>query len=275
MERVKKFYQIVLLDEEYMLTAEEFTKLQEECREIAGYKNCSGKCHQVDHDTKEFDHVADEPDPLVEMNPEIEFEGDRFFLLTKSPHKAVAKVVEKSAELSAEVDEIIDEMVAPTEKVREQIDAEVVKEKVEAMPKKGRPPVSVKRDVTKYARMVQEGKPKDLIMSLMLQDKICADSSIKYFYKRAEAEAKDLPPTKTKPEPYITKVGEEQLTDGQILNAVYASNHTTIPIDICKQMATWGKDLDDKEIVFRASCFKGAFDQKDIIKAYNYTHPED
>ena len=39
MERVKQFYQVTLLDEEYTLTADDFHKFQKECSEIAAFKS--------------------------------------------------------------------------------------------------------------------------------------------------------------------------------------------------------------------------------------------
>ena len=37
MERVQQVYKVMLLDETYLLSKEEFTQFQKECREIAGY----------------------------------------------------------------------------------------------------------------------------------------------------------------------------------------------------------------------------------------------
>ena len=150
MERVKQFYQIVLLDEYYNLTAEEFERFQKECSEIAAFKSYGAtgctRCQHQDQDTTEFDHVADEPDQLIELDQEI-VTDNREYLLTKSAHKAIQAEAQQGQILSLDVDVMVDKMTAPIDKVREQMDVEVLKDKVETMeaPKKcGRPSKTAK-----------------------------------------------------------------------------------------------------------------------------------
>ena len=162
MERVKQFYQVTLLDEEYTLTADDFHKFQKECSEIAAFKShgatgCTHCLHQ-DQDTSEFDHVADEPDQLIELDQEI-ITDNREYLLTKSPHKAIQAEAQQGMILQAEIDQMIsklpdpDKMIDPQEEittidpVKTAMDVEVLKQKVEAMeaPKKrGRPSKTAK-----------------------------------------------------------------------------------------------------------------------------------
>ena len=187
MERVKQFYQVTLLDEEYTLTADDFHKFQKECSEIAAFKNHGATgcthCQHQDQDTTEFDHVADEPDQLIELDlaqggycnewirrppsmqellemkekPEILVElhqdgltiDGREYLLTKSPHKAIKAEAQQGQILSLDVDAIVDKMVAPIDKARNQIDVMVVKDKVETMeaPKKSGRPSKIAKDL--------------------------------------------------------------------------------------------------------------------------------
>lgn len=182
MERVKQFYQVTLLNEEYMLTAADFHEFQKECSEIAQFGNpalvtidkegiafkpfsgdvmmqiksgakledptrCTHCLHQ-DQDTTEFGRIADEPDQLIELDQEI-ISDNRDFLLTKSPHKAIQAEAQQGQILSLDVDVIVDKMVAPIDKARNQIDVMVVKDKVETMeaPKKSGRPSKIAKDL--------------------------------------------------------------------------------------------------------------------------------
>ena len=163
MERVKQFYQIVLLDEYYNLTAEEFERFQKECSEIAAFKShgaigCT-HCEHQDHDTKEFDHVADKPDQLVELDQEIVTDNREYLIKTKSAHKAIQAEAQQGMILQAEIDQMISKLPDPDKMIETQeeittidpvkttMDVEVLKQKVEAMeaPKKrGRPSKTAK-----------------------------------------------------------------------------------------------------------------------------------
>lgn len=164
MERVKQFYQIVLLDEYYNLTAEEFERFQKECSEIAAFKshgaNSCTHCLHQDQDTTEFDHVADEPDQLIELDQEI-ISNNRDFLLTKSAHKAIQAEAQQGMILQAEIDQMIskrlpdpDKMIDPQEEittidpVKTAMDVEILKQKVETMesPKKRGRPSKIAKD---------------------------------------------------------------------------------------------------------------------------------
>ena len=153
MERVKQFYQIVLLDEYYNLTAEEFERFQKECSEIAAFKSHGATgcthCQHQDQDTTEFDHVADEPDQLIELDQEIVTDNREYLIKTKSAHKAIHAEAQQGHVLSLDVDAIVDKMVAPIDKARNQIDVMVVKDKVETMeaPKKRGRPSKIAKDL--------------------------------------------------------------------------------------------------------------------------------
>ena len=163
MERVKQFYQIVLLDEYYNLTAEEFERFQKECSEIAAFKShgaigCT-RCQHQDQDTTEFDHVADEPDQLIELDQEIVTDNWEYLIKTKSAHKAIQAEAQQGMILKAESDQMISKLPDPDKMIETQeeittidpvktaMDVEVLKQKVEAMeaPKKsGRPSKTAK-----------------------------------------------------------------------------------------------------------------------------------
>ena len=146
--QITKTITVTLLDKTMNFTDTEYSDFLNSLQTFlkSEGRGCSGKCH--DHDTREFDHVADAPDPLVELNPEIEFEGERFFLLTKSPHKAIQAEAMQGPVLYLDVDSIVDKMVAQIDKVGDQMDTEVLKDKVEAMeaPKKSGRPSKTEKD---------------------------------------------------------------------------------------------------------------------------------
>ena len=206
MERVTPLYKVVLLGDEYMLTAPEFYQLQGECQEIAQFgnpasvridkegitfKSFSGgvmaqiksgakledptgcaHCRHQDQDTSEFDHVADEPEIVVELDPVVVgqeiirspskklsdlhsgLRDSREFLLTKSPHKAIQEEAQQGMALQTEIDQTISRLPDPDkmlelqeeitviDPVKTAMDVEILKQKVEQMdkPKKrGRP----------------------------------------------------------------------------------------------------------------------------------------
>ena len=247
MERVKQFYQVTLLDEEYTLTADDFHKFQKECSEIAAFKShgaigCT-RCQDQDHDTTEFDHVADAPDPLVELD------DNRLFLLTKSPHKAVAEVVKTAMEAKPMNVDAIKDTVLNTQR-----------------------PKQFKKDVTKYAKLINDGESTEAIKNLMLRESFCVPSSIPYFFKQAGEMAKTLKADKPKPATFVTVISND-LTETQILNSCYAANHSQIPVEHCKEIARFGYDLEQNEIVFRGQGL-GKYDPKEILAVYDMTHTE-
>ena len=281
MERVKQFYQVTLLDEEYTLTADDFHKFQKECSEIAAFRNhgvtgCT-HCQHQDHDTTEFDHVADEPDQLVELDlaqggycndwirrppsmqellemkekPEIlvELDDNRLFLLTKSPHKAVAEVVKTAMEAKPMNVNIVKDTVLDSQR-----------------------PKQFKKDVTKYAKMINDGEPAEAIKNLMLRESFCAPSSIPYFFKQAGEMAKTLKADKPKPATFVTVISND-LTETQILNSCYAANHSQVPVEHCKEIARFGYDMEQNEIVFRGQGL-GNYTPKEILAVYDMTHTE-
>lgn len=153
-------------------------------------------------------------------------------------------------------------------------DPDIIKDKVEQMEppkrKKQSSPMLHKKDVIKYARMIKNGEPEEAVKNKMIKDHFCGQSSIKYYYKRALEESKDVTAEATiAKETYVTKV-EDPYSDRQKINALYAQNKTKLPLDICKEMTTWGQDLEDSEIVFRGNLLKGSHDHKDLIAAYHY-----
>ena len=150
----------------------------------------------------------------------------------------------------------------------------IIKDKVEQMmaPKKKKnvSPMLHKKDVIKYARMIKNGEPEEAVKNKMIKDHFCGQSSIKYYYKRALEESKEVSAEATiAKETYVTKV-KDPYSDRQKINALYAQNKTKLPLDICKQMTTWGQDLEDSEIVFRGNLLKGSHNYKDLIAAYHY-----
>lgn len=145
MEIVKQFYQVTFLGEtSELLTPEEFAQLQKECKEIYEYGKDEATLPPFEayvYKSMQPPDVKEEltvPDPVIEAVP-----GNREKLLEKSAHKGIQAEVEQGMILQAE----IDQMVAPIDKVRDQMDTEVLKDKVEAMeaPKKrGRPSKTAK-----------------------------------------------------------------------------------------------------------------------------------
>ena len=254
MERVKQFYQVTLLDEEYTLTADDFHKFQKECSEIAAFKSHGATgcthCRHQDHDTTEFDHVADEPDQLVELD------------------LAQGGYCNEWIRRPPSMQELL-EMKEKPEVPPKPMNVDAIKDTVLNTQR----PKQFKKDVTKYAKLINDGEPTEAIKNLMLRESFCAPSSIPYFFKQAGEMAKTLKADKPKPATFVTVISND-LTETQILNSCYAANHSQIPVEHCKEIARFGYDLEQNEIVFRGQGL-GKYDQKEILAVYEMTHTEE
>ncbi len=240
MERVKQFYQIVLLDEYYNLTAEEFERFQKECSEIAAFKShgatgCTN-CEHQDHDTKEFDHVADEPEILAEIHQDgISIDGREYLIETKSAHKAIQAEAQQGRVIEAELDQMIKDTPNPgittvgeitvIDPVQTAIDADAIKKKFEQLPEKKskkkaageKVPAEKKgytgKDLTKYVRMHEAGDPMDAIKNTMLKDDFCPQSTLSYYIKKILAKSSK-----------VTVIQREDITDDERIERLKAEN---------------------------------------------------
>ena len=211
-------------------------------------RGCSGKCH--DHDTREFDHVADEPDQLVELD------------------LAQGGYCNEWIRIPPSMQELL-EMKEKQEVPPKPMNVNIVKDTVLNTQR----PKPFKKDVTKYAKMIVDGEPTEAIKNLMLRESFCAPSSIPYFFKQAGEMAKTLKADKPKPATFVTVISND-LTETQILNSCYAANHSQIPVEHCKAIARFGYDLEQNEIVFRGQGL-GKYDPKEILAVYDMTHTEE
>lgn len=194
MERVKQFYQIVLLDEYYNLTAEEFERFQKECSEIAAFKSHGATgcthCEHQDHDTKEFDNVADEPENVVEIHQDgISIDGREYLTETKSAHKAIAEVVKTGLETKP-------------------MKTNILKDRVDKME-----PSNTKKDIAPYVKMHEDGVDMLAIKNQMTKDEFCAMNSIPYFAKKILAASTR-----------VTKIEQVKESDEDKINRLKALN---------------------------------------------------
>ena len=193
MERVQQVYKVMLLDETYLLSKEEFTQFQRECREIAQY------------DKPIFYPVPTYETGIEQMEQALEQDEVQPPLVYEN-HPPIARVIEK---------EITDEglkVVAEPIKVHN----EKLNDLINTMPKTAK--IAKDTKIQKYVDMHEAGKDMLAIKNSMIKDKVCAESSIPYFVKKILAAS-------TK----VTKVTEyEGLTDDQIIDGLIQKNKDTV-----------------------------------------------
>lgn len=162
MDRVKQFYQVTFLGKRKLLTPEEFAQLQKECKEIYEY----GKL-QLEPDFENREYWTDLADkiqrlekpelivPVPEANVEQEIIDNREFLVTKSPHKAIAEVVKTAAE---------------------PMNTNILADRVDPLP----PSNAKKIKLEPYIKMHEAGKPIEAIKNQMLEDGFCPQTTLSY-----------------------------------------------------------------------------------------------
>lgn len=189
MERVQQVYKVILLDETYLLSVEDFTQFQRECLEIAGY-GMSVSYQVPTYETKLLtEHLEQaEVQPLIE---EME---------TKNWVEVLDKVVENEA-------------VVKQEPIK--VHNDKLKDLIDTMPKTAK----IGRDakMQKYVDMHEAGVDMIAIKNAMLKDKICAESSLPYFMKKVLAASTKV----TKVVEYVGK------TDDQIIEELKQKNKDT------------------------------------------------
>ena len=151
---------VTLFEKTFEMTNNEFKDFLKACRALLEREGCitDEPTIRISKDGLEaFKPGLTIPVSHPYLNVEQEIIDNREFLLTKSPHKAIAEVVKGGLESKP-------------------IDTNAVKDRVEKMIKPGK--------LDPYIKMHEEGKPMEAIKNQMLADNFCLQGSLSYHVKK-------------------------------------------------------------------------------------------